>query len=108
MRSPQCWRSSSSCCSGAGSRRRTSTRSRAATSERGAADPHSSPQQPPGMPERAGRDLGLSRNQALLLVVALLALALNLRPAAVSVGPVLDEVRVGLGMSKVTAGILTT
>ena len=35
-------------------------------------------------------------------------LALNLRPAAVSVGPVLGEVRDGLGMSRPAAGLLTS
>ena len=35
-------------------------------------------------------------------------LALNLRPTAVSVGPVLAELRAGLGMSAVTAGVLTS
>ena len=35
-------------------------------------------------------------------------LAFNLRPAAVSVGPVLDEITTGLSMSSTTAGVLTT
>jgi CP family cyanate transporter-like MFS transporter len=35
-------------------------------------------------------------------------LGFNLRPAAVSVGPVLDEIRATLGMSGTTAGVLTT
>lgn len=35
-------------------------------------------------------------------------LALNLRPAAVSVGPVLAELRAGLGMPALTAGLLTS
>jgi CP family cyanate transporter-like MFS transporter len=43
-----------------------------------------------------------------LVLVALVVLAVNLRPAAVSVGPVLDEVRDGLGMSGTTAGLLTS
>ncbi len=42
------------------------------------------------------------------MVVGIVLLALNLRPAAVSVGPVLDEIRSGLGMSAVEAGILTS
>ena len=37
-----------------------------------------------------------------------LLLSLNLRTAAVSVGPVLDEVRAGLGMSAASAGLLTS
>ncbi len=44
----------------------------------------------------------------LLLLAGLLLLAVNLRPAAVSVGPVLAEVREGLAMSTLTAGLLTS
>ncbi|MEV7428522.1 MFS transporter [Nocardioides sp. NPDC092400] len=43
-----------------------------------------------------------------LLLVGVLLLSLNLRPAAVSVGPVLDEVRDAFGMSGATAGLLTS
>jgi MFS transporter, CP family, cyanate transporter len=42
------------------------------------------------------------------VLVGLVLLALNLRPAAVSVGPVLAEVRAGLGMSGATTGLLTS
>ena len=42
------------------------------------------------------------------MLVGMVLLALNLRPAAVSVGPVLAEVRAGLGMSAVSAGLLTS
>jgi CP family cyanate transporter-like MFS transporter len=42
------------------------------------------------------------------VVVAIVVLGFNLRPAAVSVGPVLDEITSGLRMSSTTAGILTT
>jgi MFS transporter, CP family, cyanate transporter len=49
----------------------------------------------------------LTRRNALVMV-ALVLLAVNLRPAAVSVGPVLDEVRDGLGMSASSAGLLTS
>lgn len=52
-----------------------------------------------GPADRAGRGLVLA---------ALVLLALNLRPAAVSVGPVLAEVREGLGMSGPAAGLLTS
>ncbi|MEJ7833913.1 MAG: MFS transporter, partial [Nocardioides sp.] len=45
---------------------------------------------------------------AVLVLVGLVLLAVNLRTAAVSVGPVLAEVRVGLGMSATTAGLLTS
>ncbi len=44
----------------------------------------------------------------LVLLVGLVLLSFNLRPAAVSVGPVLAEVRAGLGMSATTAGLLTS
>lgn len=43
-----------------------------------------------------------------LVLAGLLLLAVNLRPAAVSVGPVLAEVRAGLGMSAPAAGLLTS
>ncbi len=43
-----------------------------------------------------------------LVVVGIVVLAVNLRPAAVSVGPVLDEIRAGLGMSGTAAGVLTS
>lgn len=42
------------------------------------------------------------------MLAGIILLALNLRPAAVSVGPVLEEVRRGLGMSAPTAGLLTS
>ena len=41
-------------------------------------------------------------------MVAIVALAFNLRPAAVSVGPVLGDVRSDLGLSGAEAGLLTT
>ena len=43
-----------------------------------------------------------------LVVVAIVALAFNLRPAAVSIGPVLDDLRADLGLSGAEAGLLTT
>jgi CP family cyanate transporter-like MFS transporter len=43
-----------------------------------------------------------------LVLVGVLLLAVNLRPAAVSVGPVLAEVRAGLGLSDAAAGLLTS
>jgi MFS transporter, CP family, cyanate transporter len=42
------------------------------------------------------------------VLAGLVLLSLNLRPAAVSVGPVLSEVRDALGMSAATAGLLTS
>ena len=49
-----------------------------------------------------------TRWQRVLVLVGIVVLGFNLRPAAVSVGPVLDEIRSTLGMSGTTAGILTT
>ncbi len=52
-----------------------------------------------------------TRAERVLVVVGIVVLAFNLRPAAVSVGPVLDEITSssgGLGMSPTTAGVLTT
>lgn len=43
----------------------------------------------------------------ILVFVGIVLLALNLRPAAVSVGPVLDEVRASLRLSGLEAGTLT-
>lgn len=50
----------------------------------------------------------MTRPQPALIVLGLTVLAFNLRPVAVSVGPVLDEIRAGLAMGSVTAGVLTT
>ncbi len=49
-----------------------------------------------------------TRFARVLVVVGIVALAFNLRPSAVSVGPVLDEIIAGLGMSAVEAGLLTS
>ena len=49
-----------------------------------------------------------TRAERILVVIGIVVLAFNLRPAAVSVGPVLDEIITGLGMSSTTAGVLTT
>ncbi|UQI44260.1 MFS transporter [Streptomyces sp. HU2014] len=43
-----------------------------------------------------------------LLVLALVIAALNLRPTVTSLGPLLKEVRAGLGMSGAVAGLLTS
>lgn len=43
-----------------------------------------------------------------LVLVGIVALAFNLRPAAVSIGPVLADVQDGLGMSSTQAGVLTS
>jgi CP family cyanate transporter-like MFS transporter len=56
-------------------------------------------------PEQDHQD---TRAEKILVVVGIVVLAFNLRPAAVSVGPVLGEIRAGLHMSPTTAGVLTT
>lgn len=43
-----------------------------------------------------------------LILAGIVVLAINLRPAAISVGPVLSEIQSGLQMSAGTAGLLTT
>ncbi|WP_372339647.1 CynX/NimT family MFS transporter [Nocardiopsis sp. CC223A] len=65
--------------------------------------PRSSEMNPvPAAPARPGAG-------ALLLIAAGIALAaLNLRTAITSVGPLLDEVTAGVGMTAVGAGVLTT
>lgn len=50
----------------------------------------------------------MTRRTAPLFLVGLVLLSLNLRPAAVSIGPVLDELRDGLAMSPAAAGLLTS
>ncbi|WP_201294949.1 MULTISPECIES: MFS transporter [unclassified Nocardiopsis] len=59
----------------------------------------------PAAPPAAARP---PRTVLLLLAAGIALAALNLRTAITSVGPVLDEVTAGLGMSAVGAGALTT
>jgi CP family cyanate transporter-like MFS transporter len=49
-----------------------------------------------------------TRLQRWLVVCGVVVLAFNMRPAAASIGPVLEETIDGLGMDHVTAGVLTT
>ncbi|MGZ6272657.1 MAG: MFS transporter, partial [Candidatus Limnocylindrales bacterium] len=49
-----------------------------------------------------------SRAQRALVLIGIVVLAFNLRPAAVSVGPLLDEITNGLGMSGTQAALLTS
>jgi CP family cyanate transporter-like MFS transporter len=49
-----------------------------------------------------------SRRTSVLVLVGLVLLSFNLRPAAVSIGPVLKEVREAFGMSPATVGLLTS
>ena len=48
------------------------------------------------------------RVQQVFIAVGLVALAVNLRPAAVSVAPVLSDLQASLDMGPTTAGLLTT
>jgi CP family cyanate transporter-like MFS transporter len=48
------------------------------------------------------------RRSPVIVLAAILLLAVNLRPTAVSVGPVLEEVRDGLNMGATVAGLLTS
>jgi CP family cyanate transporter-like MFS transporter len=50
----------------------------------------------------------VSRRSTVLVLAGILLLSLNLRPAAVSVGPVLEELRDALGMGAGSAGVLTS
>ena len=49
-----------------------------------------------------------SRGAGLLLIAAIFALALNLRPAMAAVGPLLDLIEATTGMDSTTASSLTT
>jgi CP family cyanate transporter-like MFS transporter len=55
-----------------------------------------------------GRVSAATRRTSVLVLVGLVLLSFNLRPAAVSIGPVLAEVRETFGMSAATAGLLTS
>jgi CP family cyanate transporter-like MFS transporter len=50
----------------------------------------------------------LGMRMSRLAVVAVIVTAVNLRPAVTSIGPVLEEVRHGLGMSSTVAGLLAS
>lgn len=58
---------------------------------------------PPTSPQDPARRRGL-----LLVAVAIVLTAANLRTAVTSVGPVLEEIEAGLGVSSAAAGVLTT
>lgn len=59
-------------------------------------------------PETMRRVSSNSRRAAVLVLVGLVLLSFNLRPTAVSVGPVLAEVRASFSMSGPVAGLLTS
>jgi CP family cyanate transporter-like MFS transporter len=50
----------------------------------------------------------MGKRMGRLAVVAVIVAAVNLRPAVTSLGPLLQEVRRGLGMSSTVAGLLTS
>lgn len=70
------------------------------------------PTAPPSAPERATTPTtgapGLPRWIRGLAVAGLVLAAVNLRPAVTSLGPLMKEVRDGLGMSGAMAGLLTS
>ncbi|GAA4670386.1 CynX/NimT family MFS transporter [Streptomyces chumphonensis] len=60
------------------------------------------------VPGVSGRTPGAARWTPRLVVLGLVIAALNLRPAVTGLGPLLEEVRAGLGMSSAVAGVLTS
>jgi CP family cyanate transporter-like MFS transporter len=56
----------------------------------------------------AGRDATVGPRHGLLLAVAVVLVAVNLRPAVAGVGPVLPDLRAGLPLSGTGAAVLTT
>src|SRR3982750_4820894 len=65
---------------------------------------------PPSAPgcSRRAPEVSRSRIATVLLVAAIVAVALNQRPAVVAVAPVLRDIRADTGMSSALAGLLTT
>ena len=61
----------------------------------------------PETPARAGHR-GLSRVRGVLLVLGIMLLAANLRPALTSVAPLIGQIRTDTGISSGVAGLLTT
>lgn len=56
---------------------------------------------------RSRRDTRRPLVGATLAFIAIVLISVNLRPGATSVGPVLEEIRGGLGMSAAVAGVMT-
>lgn len=50
----------------------------------------------------------LASSSKVLLIIAVVAIALNLRPALATIGPVLDRIEATTGLTSVGAGLLTT
>src|SRR5215212_3485662 len=65
---------------------------------------------PPSAPgcSRRAPEVARSRTASVLLVAAIVAVALNQRPAVVAVAPVLGDLRSDTGLSSAMAGLLTT
>ncbi|MCB5187613.1 CynX/NimT family MFS transporter [Methylobacillus caricis] len=61
-----------------------------------------------GKEQEASAAERLNRNQRLLLILAIIMVALNLRPALSSISPILAEIRLHNGLNSSMAGILTT
>ncbi|PKR80231.1 MFS transporter [Brumimicrobium salinarum] len=51
---------------------------------------------------------GLSKNARVLLLVGILFVAINLRPALSGIGPLVDLIRADIGLSETLLGLLTT
>ncbi|MGX1884141.1 CynX/NimT family MFS transporter [Streptomyces sp. NPDC055287] len=68
--------------------------------------PAASPQREPAQEQLRPRPRSVWVTR--LVVLGLVLAALNLRPAITSLGPLLEEVRAGLGMSGTVAGLLTS
>lgn len=51
---------------------------------------------------------GLNKASRILLLVGILFVAINLRPALSSIGPLIDMIRLDLGLSETLLGLLTT
>ena len=58
------------------------------------------------MPKIGGLDPKKSKN--ILLIVGILFIAINLRPALASVGPLIEDIRAATGLSNALLGLLTT
>src|SRR4051812_44962943 len=69
---------------------------------------HILPEAADSEPETIGRVSNSARRGTALILLGIVLLSLNLRPAAVSVGPVLAEVRDSFSMGGPAAGLLTS
>ncbi|MCK1796547.1 MFS transporter [Streptomyces sp. XM4193] len=85
----------------------TETATETVTGEAGTTD---APREVPGGRQPGGpvRSALASRGTRVLVAVGLVLVALNLRPAVSGLGPLLEEVRTGLGLSGAVLGVLTS